>query len=137
MLIEKKVKLKTNNYYVVVDVEYKKDKQGYYFLRFKDGKAYDGGDFSRLLERCAKAYTYKKAREYDGDIGFLADVMYLYDRIPFLVGVKDVYIADDANLPSSMGYITVDEIDNYIKENKIKMNKNPRFCLTNEETWII
>ena len=137
MLIEKRVKLRSNFYYVVVDVQYKKDKQGYMILKFRDGNPYDGGDFSRLLERCSKAYTYRKAREYDGDIGFMADVMYLYDRIPFLVGIKDVYITDDDNLPYSMGYITKEEIDEYIKLNKVKMNKNPRFCLINEETWII
>ena len=136
MLIEKKVKLKTNYYYVVVDVQYKKDDHGYMMLKFRDGKHYDGGNFSKLIDRCQKAYTYKKAREYDGEIGFMANVMYLYDRIPFLIGVKDVYIADDANLPSSVGYITREEIEEYIKDNKVKMNKN-RFDLNNEETWII
>ncbi len=92
MLIEKKAKLKNNYYYVVVDVEYKIDKQGYTMLYFRDGKHYDGGDFSRLIERCEKAYTYKKAREYDEEIGLMADVLFLYDRIPFLIGIKDVYI---------------------------------------------
>ena len=137
MIIEKKAKLKNNYYYVLVDVQYKIDKHGYTMLYFKDGKLYDGGNFSRLVERCEKSFSYKKAREYDGDVGFIADVLYLYDRIPFLVGVKDVYIADDANLPSSVGYITKEEIDAYIKDHKIKMNKNSRFDLNNEETWII
>jgi len=137
MLIEKKVKLKNNFYYVVTDVEYKMDKHGYTMLFFKDGKIYDGGCFSRLVERCEKSYTYKKAREYDGDIGFIADVLYLYDRIPFLTGVKDVYIGNDDNIPYSVGFIPVEEIDKYIKDHKIKMNKNPRFDLNNEETWII
>ena len=137
MLIEKRVKLKTNIYYVVVDVEYKIDKHGYTMLYFRDGKLYDGGNFSRLIDRCAKAYSYKKAREYDGDIGFIADVLYLYDRIPFLIGIKDVYISEDDNLPTSTGYIPKEEIDKYIKDHKIKMNKNPRFDLNNEETWII
>jgi len=137
MLIEKKIKLKTNYYYVVTDVEYKMDKHGYTMLFFKDGKIYDGGNFSRLVERCEKSYTYKKAREYDGDIGFIADVLYLYDRIPFLTGVKDVYIGNDDNIPYSVGFIPVEEIDKYIKDHKIKMNKNPRFDLNNEETWII
>ena len=137
MLIEKKVKLKNNFYYVVTDVEYKMDKHGYTMLFFKDGKIYDGGCFSKLVERCAKSYSYKKAREYDGDIGFIADVLYLYDRIPFLTGVKDVYIGNDDNIPYSVGFIPVEEIDKYIKDHKIKMNKNPRFDLNNEETWII
>lgn len=137
MLIEKKAKLKNNWYYVVVDVEYKIDKHGYTMLFFKDGKLYDGGNFSRLVERCEKSYTYKKAREYDGDIGLMADVMYLYDRIPFLVGVKDVYIKEGDPLPYSTGYITKEEIDKYIKDHKIKMNRNSRFDLNNEETWII
>ena len=137
MLIEKKAKLKNNWYYIVVDVEYKIDKHGYTMLFFKDGKLYDGGNFSRLVERCEKSYTYKKAREYDGDIGLMADVMYLYDRIPFLVGVKDVYIKEGDPLPYSTGYITKEEIDKYIKDHKIKMNRNSRFDLNNEETWII
>jgi len=137
MLIEKRIKLKTNYYYVVTDVEYKMDKHGYTMLFFKDGKIYDGGCFSKLVERCAKSYSYKKAREYDGDIGFIADVLYLYDRIPFLTGVKDVYIGNDDNIPYSVGFIPVEEIDKYIKDHKIKMNKNPRFDLNNEETWII
>ena len=137
MLIEKRIKLKTNYYYVVVEVEYVKHKEGFMSLQFKNGKGYDGGDFSRLLERCSKSYTYKKAREYDGDIGFMGDVMYLYDRIPFLKGIKDVYIGDNDNIPSSVGYISKEEIDDYIKDNNVKMNRNPRFSLTNEETWII
>jgi hypothetical protein len=137
MLIEKKVKLKNNIYYVVVDVEYKKSKSGFMTLRFKNGDSYDGGDFTRLIVRCQKAYTIKKAREYDEDISLMADVLYLYDRIPFLVGIKDVYTKEEEALPSSLGYITKDEIENYINEYKVKMNNNPRFNLNNEETWII
>ena len=137
MLIEKRVKLKNNFYYVVVDVEYKIDKHGFTMLYFKDGKPYDGGDFTRLIERCAKTYTYRKAHEYDDDIGLMADVMFLYDRIPFLVGIKDVYVSEDDQIPYSMGYITKEEIEQYIKEHNVKMNKNNRFDLSNEETWII
>ena len=137
MLIEKKAKLKNNYYYVVIDVEYKIDKHGLTLLYFKDGKNYDGGDFSRLIERCEKSYSYKKASAYDGDIGFMGDVLYLYDRIPFLIGIQDVYISENSVLPYSTGFIPKEEIDKYIKDHKIKMNKNPNFKLYDEDTWIV
>ena len=50
VLIEKRVKLKNNFYYVIVEVEYKKDKNGFTSLCFKDGKTYDGSNFSLLLK---------------------------------------------------------------------------------------
>ena len=137
MLIEKRVKLKSNFYYVVVDVEYKIDKNGITMLYFRSGKTYDGGNFTKLIGRCEKVYTYRKAREYDAEIGLMADILFLYDRIPFLIGIKDVYISDEDSLPYIAGYISREEIEIYIKDYKVNMNRNNRFDLSNEETWII
>ena len=135
MKIEKRIKLKNNYYYVIVDVQYIKDKYGT-VLKLINGMNYDGGDFTRLLKKVEKSYSYKKASMYDTEIGLMGDVMYIYDRVPFLSGIRDVYI-DDVSIPYSMGYISKEEIDEYIKDHKVKMNKNPRFDLLNEETWII
>lgn len=135
MKIEKRIKLKNNYYYVIVDVQYVKDKYGT-VLKLINGMNYDGGDFTRLLKKVEKSYSYKKASMYDMEIGLMGDVMYIYDRVPFLSGIRDVYI-DDVSIPYSMGYISKEEIDEYIKDHKVKMNKNTRFDLLNEETWII
>ena len=67
----------------------------------------------------------------------MADVLYIYDRIPFIDGIKDTYISKNDNLPYSEGYISKEDIDNYIKEFKIKMNNNNNFKLSNEKTWIL
>ena len=67
----------------------------------------------------------------------MADVIYLYDRIPFLVGIKDEYISKEDNLPYTIGYITKEEIDKDIKENHIKMHNNVNFDLDDERTWFI
>ena len=78
---------------------------------------------------------FEKAKQYDKHIGFMADVLYIYDRIPFIDGIKDFYISKKDNIPYSEGYISKKEIDNYIKEFNIKMNSNPNFKLWDGRTW--
>ena len=126
MKISKRVKIGNNNYYIIVDVEYKKAENKFPSLRIKNYKDdyWDGGDCSILIEEVEKNYTLKKAKYYDKHIGFIADVFYIYDRIPFIDGIKD----KDA-------YISKKEIDNYIKEFNINMNQNPNFKLNDARTW--
>ncbi len=126
MKISKRVKIGNNNYYIIVDVEYKKAENKFPSLRIKNYKDdyWDGGDCSILIEEVEKNYTLKKAKYYDKHIGFMADVFYIYDRIPFIDGIKD----KDA-------YISKKEIDNYIKEFNINMNQNPNFKLNDARTW--
>lgn len=137
MIVEKRVKLRNNIYYIMVSVEYKKDENNIVKLCINDYKDsyYDGGNFSRLIEKIEKSYDDKKAEGYDENIGFMADVLYLYDRIPFLCGIRDVYISDKDNLPSSIGYISKNEIEKYIKENNVKMTFDDNFKLYDERTW--
>lgn len=124
MEIQKKLKLGNNIYYVVVDLKYKKDNNGINKLCLKNYKNdyFDGGDFSLLIENVEKKYDVEIAKNYDSNISLMADVLYLYDRIPYLSGIKDVYISDSDNLPYSIGYISREEIDRYIDNNDIKMN---------------
>lgn len=98
---------------------------------------YDGGDFSLLLEEIEKNYTFEKAEKYDKNISYMADVIYLYERIPFLSGIRDEYISSKDNRPYTIGYISKEEIEKYIKENNIKINSNKKFKLGDERTWII
>lgn len=137
MYIEKRIKLRNNIYYVRVDVEYKKGKSGMVTLHTKNYKDdyYDGGDFSILIETIEKSYSAEKAKQYDEQIGFMADVMYIYDRVPFLSGIRDVYISRDDNLPYSIGYISKMEIEKYIEENHVITHENKDFKLWDARTW--
>lgn len=65
----------------------------------------------------------------------MADVLYIYDRMPFISGIKDIYISKNDNIPYSEGYISKEEMDKYIKEFNIKMNPNPNFKLNDGRTW--
>ena len=93
MYIEKRVKLGDVNYYIRVELHYEKSTKnnGIPDLKLTNYKNshYDGGNFSLLLEKLAKNYTSEKAKVYDENISYMADIIYLYDRIPFLVGIKD------------------------------------------------
>lgn len=139
MYIEKKVRLNNNDYYVVVEVEYRNSEGGQPMLCLKDyvDSYWDGGDFSLLLEELEKNYTPKKAKYYDKYIGFMADVLYLYERIPFLTAIRDVYVNSKDNLPYSTGSISKEEINRYIKDFNIILKKNENFKLYDQETWII
>ena len=65
----------------------------------------------------------------------MADVLYIYDRIPFINGIKYIYISKNDNLPYSERYISKEEINNYNKQFKIKMNNNNNFKLSDEQIW--
>lgn len=139
MYIAKRIKINNNIYFINVEVEYKKEQNGIVKLCLKNynDDYYDGGDFSILIENVEKSYNAKKAKQYDERIGFMADVMYIYDRIPFLSGINDVYISNNDNLPYSLGYISKKEIDEYIKTNNVIMNNNKNFKLYDERTWFL
>lgn len=138
MYIEKRVKLRDINYYIRVELEYKREND-FVMLRMKNYKDnyYDGGDFSILIEEIEKNYSYEKAQRYDKNISYMADVIYLYERIPFLSGVRDEYISSKDNIPYSIGYISKEEIEKYIDENNIKIKKNDNFKLNDGRTWTI
>ncbi len=141
MYIEKLIRLRSINYYIRVEVEYQKNEKnnGIPNLKIVNYKNdyYDGGDFSTLLEEIEKNYTFEKAKIYDENISYMADVIYLYDRIPFLSGIRDEYLLSQDNLPYSLSYITKEEIEKYIKENNIKMHNNSNFKLSDSRTWYL
>lgn len=137
MQISKKIKISNNLYYILVEVEYKKDQNNIPSLCLKNFKNdyWDGGDCSILIEEVEKNYTSEKARKYDKTIGFMSDVLYIYDRIPFISGIKDIYISKNDNIPYSEAYISKEEIEDYIKKFNVKMNDNPHFKLYDAQTW--
>lgn len=139
MYIEKRVKLRDINYYIRVELEYKRENDDFVCLRMKNYKDdyYEGGDFSILIEEIEKNYDYEKVKKYEKNISYMADVIYLYERIPFLSGIRDEYISSKDNLPYSIGYISKEEIEKYIEDNSIKINRNDNFELGDGRTWNI
>lgn len=136
MKITKKIKLNNNDYYIIINLVYK-NKNNLPVLCLKDYKDdyWDGGDCSILIERLENNYTIELSKKYDKNISFMGDVLYIYDRIPFISGIKDTYISANSDLPYSEGYISKEEIDSYIKEFNITMQDNKEFKLSNSKTW--
>ena len=140
MVIEKKIKLGDNTYYLLIELEYSKKDYSFNKLTLKNYKPnyFDSGDFSKLITKLESNYNYSDAKLYDTEIRLMADALYLLDRIPFLSGIKDVYISEEVNLPYSIGYMSKDEIEQYANCNNVKMNyKNSGFKLWDERTWKI
>lgn len=137
MYIEKKVELGSNLYYIRYNIEYRNydiEKQ----LCFKDWVEpyYDGGDVNILIEKIEKNYTIAKANEYDDIISFMADVIYIYDRLPFICGIKEVYLNKE-KIVTATNYISKEEIDKYIKKYHIKLHNDPtRFSFAKEDWYI-
>ena len=60
-------------------------------------------------------------------------IFYIYDRMPFISGIKDISISN--NMISEESYISKEEIEKYIKEFNIKMNHIDNFKLSDSQTW--
>lgn len=138
MQISKKIEINNNIYYIIVDVEYKKDNYDYPILCLKNYEGddcWDGGNCSVLIDEIEKSYTKEKAALYDENIFFMADVLYIYDRMPFISGIKEIYLHENEKVPYSEYYISKEEIETYIKRFNIKMNHNPDFTLNSQSTW--
>lgn len=140
MVVSKKIKLNDNIYYIIIDLEYrKKDTVTKLYLKdFHDDYYYDDdGDFTILIKKIENNYSYELSKNYDKHINFMGNVLYIYDRVPFLKGIKEVYINNIDNTPYSTTYISKEEIENYIIDNNIKMTLNSNFKLYDETTWKI
>ena len=135
MTIERKIKLNKNLYYVIINLKYKKNKDGITTLKLKKDNYFDCGDLSILIEKIEKNYNNSKI--YDKNISIMNDIIYIYENLPFLSGIKEVSISSKDNLPSTITYIEKEEIDKYIEENNIKITINNNFKLYDEHTWKI
>lgn len=135
MQILKKIKINNRNYYAIIDLEYKKIQNNFPVLRLKNYKDdyWDSGDCSILIERIEENYSLKKAQQYDNNIAYMNDILYIYDRMPFISGIKDISISN--NMISEESYISKEEIEKYIKEFDVKMNYIDNFKLSDSRTW--
>ena len=117
MIIEKRIRLKNSIYLLGVEVKYKKNGT----LSKKDNTYFDIGDFSLLIDFIEN--NYQNNCIYDEKVFYMDNIIYLYDRFPFISYIKDVTYDQSDNQIFQIGYIEKEEIDGYIKENNIKIGK--------------
>lgn len=119
MVIERRIRINDRNYYLGINLKYGKGK----LLSKLNGKYFDMGDLSIMIETFEKNYK-KDFKEYiyDKEISYMNDIIYLYDRFPFISYVKDIIYSEDGSI-SCIGSIDKDEIINYIKDNNIEINR--------------
>lgn len=132
MVIKRKIMLNDIEYYIIVDCIYKNECNST-FLRLKNynDNYYDEGDLSLLIKKLEQKYNYDVVlKKYNSTIPYMNNVLYIYDNIPFISGIGDIF-------PMSESYITKTELDIYISEKNIKMNDKSKFKLSDERTWYL
>jgi len=119
MTIERKIRINNRDYFLGVELKYIKDK----ILIQTNGNDFDMGDLSIMIQDIESNHK-KDAKEiiYDKDISYMNDIIYLYDRFSFVSYIKDIVYNDDGKI-TCIGCINKDEIIDYIKDNKIKINR--------------
>lgn len=135
MTIERKINLNKNIYYILLDTEYKKNKDNITTIKLTNYKDtyFDCGDISLLIKKIEQNYNENK--KYDNNISFMSDIIYIYQNIPFISGIKNIPLSKEDNLPNEICYISKKEIEKYIQDNNIKINTNNNFKLYDERTW--
>lgn len=137
MRLNRLVKLDNNKYYIVVDTVYKKSLVGIPNLCLENGSDdyFDCGDLSILIKKIEDNYTEEKSKDYDNKISYMGDILYIYDRIPFISGINNIYSSNNGEV-IEVGFISTSEIDDYIKEFNVSMHNKDNFKLSNVKTWI-
>lgn len=114
MVIEKRIKIKDVDYLLGIEVKY--DKNG--ILVKKDNTYFDIGDFNKVIS-CVES-NYDSDCIYDKKVYYMNDIIYLYDRFPFIDYIKDITY-DSNNQITQIGIINKEEIIDYIKTNNIRI----------------
>lgn len=130
MLIRNRIKLSNSYYYISCECGYKGNK----LYLYNNNDYFDNGDLSKLIKKVEESYNYELlSLRYNCDIKFIVDIIYIYECIPFIVGVGDLYFKD--NIISSLSYMDIIELKKYITDNNIKLKDNSNFKLMDERTW--
>ena len=116
MVIEKRIKLGNAVFLLGVEIRYRKQS-----LVKKDGTYFDMGDFSTLILDVEN--NYQGSLDYDKNIGYMNDIIYLYDRFPFVNYIKDITYDKTSGEVVQIGCISKEEIVDYIKDNGILIGK--------------
>lgn len=115
MVFERKIRIDNRDYYLGIELKYVKNK----FLVKIDGSSFDMGDMSIMIDLVQNNYEKESKKTiYDNENFSMNNVLYLYDRFPFVCYIKESLYGNNA-------FITMetDEIINYIKTYNIKMNQ--------------
>ena len=119
MTFERKIRINNRDYILGIELKYIKDK----ILIQTNGNNFDMGDLSIMIDDVEVNYNHEsKEIIYDKDISYMNDIIYLYDRFSFVSYIKDIVYNDDGKI-IYLGCINKDEIIDYIKINKIKINR--------------
>lgn len=119
MTFERKIRINNRDFFLGIELKYIKDKK----LIQANGNNFDMGDLSIMIQDVESNYQ-KESKEiiYDKEIPYMNDVIYLYDRFPFVSYIKDILYNDDGKI-TYLGCINKDEIVDYIEANKIKIDR--------------
>ena len=119
MTFERKIRINNRDFFLGIELKYIKDKN----LIQANGNNFDMGDLSIMIQDVESNYQ-KESKEiiYDKEIPYMNDVIYLYDRFPFVSYIKDILYNDDGKI-TYLGCIKKDEIVDYIEANKIKIDR--------------
>ena len=119
MLIERRLRINDKNYFLGIELKYNKNGA----LIKSDNSYFDMGDLSIMIDFFETELKKEGIKAvYDNRIAYMNDVIYLYDRFPFLKHIKDVSYDREGEI-TRIGYIDRDEIIDYIISNKIELNK--------------
>ena len=124
MIIERKIRINNMDYFLGFKLKYDKNRA----LKKFDGSYFDLGDLSILINFFEKNYDINI--KYDQFIPYMNDIIYLYDRFPFVNYIKDVNYDKEGKI-TQIGYIDKDDIIDYISSNQIELgmwNKDSCVC---------
>lgn len=131
MVIKRKILLGKNSYQIFFNVSYKKSiiNKPKLVLTKYNNDYWDSGVISKLIEKIEKNYNLENIKKYDEDISYMADILYIYEHIPFFEGINDCSSEEEC-------YISKEEIKKYIRIfNKKIITK--KIKLNDESTWNI
>ncbi len=119
MLIESRLRINDRNYFLGIELKYNKNGA----LIKSDNSYFDMGDLGVMIDFFETELKKEGIKDvYDNRIAYMNDVIYLYDRFPFLKYIKDVSYDKEGKI-TQIGYIDRDEIIDYINSNRIELNK--------------
>ena len=119
MLIERRLRINDRNYFLGIELKYNKNGA----LIKSDNSYFDMGDLGVMIDFFETELKKEGIKDvYDNSIAYMNDVIYLYDRFPFLKYIKDVSYDKEGKI-TQIGYIDRDEIIDYINSNRIELNK--------------
>ena len=116
MIIERRIRINEIDYYIGIELKYGIKKN----LQKKDGSYFDPGDLSHLIKNVEE--NFQQNCDYDKDITYMNDIIYIYDRFSFLSYIKTILWNKD-NQIIEMDIIYKNEIDDYIKLHNITVGK--------------